>query len=102
LIHDITNHVGNEIASALLKWFEDPYPEFKPDIIYYFPTKIGNRQDDDFDLFDKASKEFSDRVENAYNMMYTKGVHSSYIPKWIKVINGNSPEETLENLINEN
>lgn len=95
---DIATLCGEEQASILLSWFRNPYPDVSPHIVYYFPEKVGNRKDDDYDLFDRASKEFSIRVQNAYEQMYLE--HNQIKgPKWIKIKPGSSAEETLERVI---
>lgn len=93
IMDEINSKHGQDVALALYKWFKDPYLDCIPDIVYYFPEKVGNRKDDDNDLFDKATKEFNDRVQNAYNLMAKEF-------NWKIVKPGKSAEETLENLLN--
>jgi thymidylate kinase len=94
---DIKKHNGATIADALMEWFINPYPDVRPDIVYYFPQKVGIREDADYDMFDKASSEFNDRVKAAYERMYTIQVPKGTI--WKKVLPGNSAEETLQCLL---
>jgi dTMP kinase len=98
IYNEIAELHGQQIADALLLWFIDPYPDVKPDLVYYFPEKIGSRQDDDFDLFDKATKDFNIRVQTAYEKMYNENMPDSKT-QWIKILPGKSAEETLENLL---
>jgi dTMP kinase len=97
LYNDIKLSCGEVTAQALLSWFIDPYPDIKPDIVYYFPEKIGERKDNDFDLFDKESFEFNQRVSEAYEQMYIRQVPEG--TKWIKLFPGKTAEETLDKLI---
>lgn len=92
IMDEINSKHGQDVAMALYKWFKDPYLDCIPDIVYYFPEKIGNRLNDKNDLFDNAAKEFNDRVQNAYNLMAQEF-------NWKIVLPGKSAEETLENLL---
>jgi len=92
LIEDLTLTCGQEIAMALLQWFKNPYTDIIPDIVYYFPEKVGNRINDINDKFDNATDDFNKRVQNAYHLMSIK--HN-----WKIVKPGSSVEETLTNLL---
>jgi dTMP kinase len=79
-------HIPENIAS----WLSEELCR-KPDFVYYFTKKVGNRHNDINDAFDNEKSEFFKRVDSAYEKMAQE-------QNWIRVYPGNSAEETLQNL----
>jgi len=98
LIDDLTKTQGQRVAIDLLNWFKNPYKDVIPNIIYYFPEKVGNRKDNEHDLFDNETVLFETRVKNAYNEMSTTFYREDQEP-WKIVKPGSSVEITLTNLL---
>ena len=100
LIRDLLKDVGKETTLHLLHWFREPYEDVIPNIIYYFPEKVGSRENDTNDLFDNENNTFEKRVKDAYEEMSTMVCLNGRIDRvWKTVLPGNSAEETLENLL---
>jgi len=92
LMQDITDTCGQNIAMALLEWFKNPYTDVKPDIVYYFPEKVGNRSEDSNDIFENFGNGFMDRARQAYELMSVK-------EDWKVVVPGTDAKSTLDNLL---
>ena len=92
LLEDIIHTCGTDIAAALLEWFKNPYTDVKPDIVYYFPERVGNRIDDPNDKFDLAGDDFTNRVNTAYRKMAEDSI-------WRTVAPGKDAPSTLNNIL---
>jgi dTMP kinase len=64
----------------------------RPDFVYYFPEKIGNRQKDNNDIYETQADDFKDRVNKAYEQLEQE-------LQWIRIYPGTCVEETLQFLL---
>jgi len=92
LLQNLIESQGLIAAEHILQWVKEPYKD-KPDIVYYFPERIGNRENNKNDLFDDEKSEFENRVKKAYETMSRDN--------WKVVLPGSSAEETLKKLLSE-
>jgi dTMP kinase len=84
LINDY--HIPENIAS----WLSEELCR-KPDIVYYFTKKVGNRKNDENDAFDNETNDFMLRVDSTYQRLAKEN-------NWININTGTSASETLINL----
>jgi len=99
LIDHFMTHVGKEATFHIINWLREPYNDIMPNIVYYFPNKVGNRINDENDLFDNEKEEFEKRVKQAYNEMSGAIRTDGKDHGWKIVKPGSSAEETLTNLL---
>jgi len=80
-------------VNAVKEWLENSFFNIEPDYVFYFGTKIGNREKNSNDNFETRGNVFENRVREAYDEMKDR-------LDWIEIIPGQSAEETLTNLYN--
>jgi len=100
IIDDMLKYHSKEKVMHVINFFKNPYPDVTPNIIYYFPDRVGNRSIGVNDLFETAGDSFETRVKQAYEDMASM-VHKDggEYEVWKTVQPGNSAEETLNKLL---
>jgi dTMP kinase len=79
------------MTDEIIDWLTYGCLNIKPDMVFYFPDKVGNRKNDPNDRFDNASSSYMQRVIAAYDMLAEK-------EGWYLAHAGNNAYETLQNL----
>lgn len=93
LINSLEKELGNEKSEIVLDWLINSF-SVKPDYVFYFKDKVGDRPKDLTDNFENNGQVFENRVRSAYEMMSKK-----YL--WIEVSAGRTAAETYLNLLEE-